>query len=304
MAYDASDPRSTLANSDSRPLPTSFASAEYARFHDVESTDTHAGSRSWNLRGQNFVLSYTEVSDFVSLSREEQSDEWVLLIPGSTLSSVSLEWQGQGIDIPNRSIAFVPAGACRIKAKGSGQVVRLFTVAARDLAETALNADSYQTPHPNVAQFAPWPEAIDAPRVHLYSLDVPREEGRFGRIFRCSTFMVNFLDPTIGPRDTTRMSPHTHEDFEQCSLAVEGDYDHHIRWPWTADMAEWRDDDHERCPSPSVVVIPPPAIHTSQAVGAEVNQLVDIFCPPRVDFSQKPGWVLNAKDYPCNYDPR
>ena len=41
-------------------------------------------------------------------------------------------------------------------------------------------------------------------------------------------------------------------------------------------------------------MIPPPSAHTSQGVGDTAHQLLDLFCPPRHDFSARPGWVFNA----------
>jgi hypothetical protein len=150
-----------------------------------------------------------------------------------------------------------------------------------------------------VAPFEPWPDPPAGHHVRVYRLaDIPADPGRFGRILRCSTIMVNYFYVDDQPRDPHQLSPHHHDDFEQISLQLEGDYVHHIRTPWTVDLDEWRDDEHQFCASPAVTVIPPPTVHTSQSVGQMRHQLVDIFCPPRIDFSERPGWVLNHDEYP------
>lgn len=79
---------------------------------------------------------------------------------------------------------------------------------------------------------------------------------------------------------------------------VKGSLVHHLRWRWTVALAGWRDDRHIEVGSPSSLAIPPPVAHTTRATDAGDNNLMDILCPPRMDFFLKPGWVLNAEDYP------
>ena len=297
--YDVSDPRSSLASAAkaSAPAATTFTGADYAKFYESKPQDTGPQGHTWYARGQNFIVAYSEAQPGATFERQNQPDEYVVLVPNAG-TSVAIRAEQSVESVPGESLAIVPPGRSTVSVPSGGRIVRFFTTRSHDLATKCSNAQSYATPHPNIPPFEPWPAPSAGYRIRVYSLNVPPKPGRFGRIFRCTTFMINYLDPFIGPRDPTKMSPHHHDDFEQCSLCLEGAFTHHLRWPWTTDMTAWRADDHEHCGSPSLAVIPPPSIHTSQATDPGINQLVDIFCPPRIDFSEKPGWVLNADDYP------
>lgn len=298
MPFDPSDARSKLAGGQSgAPAPTAFAGAEYVKFYELPPAETGEGGRTWYGRGQNFVLEYSEIDSELEFARTDQPDEYAVLLPDASVTAEFVA-NGQSLKVPGDTLTFVPPGDSTVRLTGTGRAIRLLSSRATDLSARAANAASYSEPHPNVALLDPWPEPVGGYQLRSYSLDVPGLDNPPFRIFRCTTFMVNYIRPHDGPRDVKRMSPHTHADFEQCSLVIAGEYVHHIRWPWTTDLTAWRPDDHESCGSPSICVIPPPAIHTSQAVGAGMNHLIDIFSPPRVDFSNMEGWVLNAADYP------
>jgi len=297
--YESDDPRSRLSTAQAAPAPaaTAFGRSTYARFYAEPPQQEAALHRTWIARGQNFVLVYSEAEPGAVFERRGQIDEYVLLLP-ETQSAARVETNGETQQIGGFTLTMIPPGDSAVHVTAGGPVVRLFSARSADLAALASNAATYAGPHPQVPPFQAWPEPVGGYRLRSYSIDVPDEPGRFGKIFRCTTFMVNVFPPQMGPRDPAKLSPHHHDDFEQCSLAIGGTYVHHLRWPWTANLADWQPDEHEECGSPSIAVIPPRVIHTSAAIDPGVNLLVDIFSPPREDFSKMAGWVLNAADYP------
>lgn len=301
--YDTTDPRSQLggtAEKEKKPA-TDFVGPEYGLFYDMEPQERGPEGTTWYTRGQNFIVAYSETEPGAAFSRADQPDEYMVIVAERD-TEITVEANGESQDVPGYSLVIVPPGDSRVTVPSGGRIVRLFSTESQDLAARCSNADSYAEAHPNIPPFEPWPEPVGGYKIRRYSLDVPKEEGRFGRIFRCTTMMVNFLDPQEGPRDITKLSPHHHDDFEQGSLVLDGEYMHHMRWPWTVDMNQWIDDHHTRAGAPSLTVIPPPATHTSRAIAAGNNQLVDIFAPPRLDFSRQKGWVLNADEYPMPED--
>jgi len=295
MPYGKDDARSRLPTAAAKPVPEEMAGADYARFYDRAPDRELPGARVWYARGQNFVLGYGEVSGRASLELDE-SEEHMLLLPDAQ-GSTRITTAAETVQSPGQSVVVLPPGAVSLEFQGELRFVSLVR-STSPLAALAENAQSYATAHPNIPPFQPWPEPPGGYRVRVYDATVPPAPGGGFRVYRCTTFMVNYIDPRQGPRDRSKLSPHHHDDFEQCSLVLEGEYVHHLRWPWGTDANRWREDEHVRIGAPSVAVIPPPSIHTSEAIGEGTHHLIDIFSPPRDDFSRMPGWVVNAEDYP------
>ena len=298
MAYDLSDPRRALAPSGPRNAGANIAPQyfEFAQRPPSELTD--GGSESWWARSQSCIINFVRAGAGDPLNRDGQPDEYMVVFADHN-ATASLSNGSEVRTVTGPAVVVMPPGTTTIVTDTDTEVVRVFSTQSLDLCTRCDNNDFYETMDPNVAPYAAWPDPPSGHGIRVYPIDdVPVDPGRFGRIFRCSTIMINYLNESVGPRDPSKMSPHHHDDFEQLSLQLSGEYVHHIRTPWTVDIGEWRDDEHQFCTSPSVTVIPPPSVHTSQAVGTDRNQLIDIFCPPRHDFSAKPGWVLNADEYP------
>jgi mannose-6-phosphate isomerase-like protein (cupin superfamily) len=298
--YAADDIRSRLATS----TPTRVVDAagpikasQWIEFHELDPSEIAPfGSRTWIARAANLVIVYTDAKAGDVFARTAQPDEYAVLMYSDS-APVTVTGGGRTESVSEEAFVVVPPGDSEIRVDGDGVLIRLFSSQARDLSQSAVNASAYAEPDARATPLRPWPDPVGGFALRVYRLvETPIVEGRFGRIFRTTNLMVNFLAEEPTPRDAHKLSPHHHDDFEQISLAVKGRFVHHIRYPWGPDSTRWRPDERREIATPSICVIPPPTVHTTQGIGSH-QQLIDIFSPPRVDFAAS-GWVLNADDYP------
>jgi hypothetical protein len=215
----------------------------------------------------------------------------------ATDCSVSLEQAGRQTPVEPRSVAIAPPGATSVSFHGKGRVFALTSGNGQAAAGTIVRR-TWSLPDPRVAEVgAPFVRTGDARSIEVHAVDdmpFPPGNPRL-KFLQSATMSINWVEYD-GPRDRRTLSPHSHKQFEQGSLAIEGSFVHHIRTPWTADAGAWRDDQHIVAGASSVLVIPPELVHTTEGVSQGKHILIDVFAPVRRDFIAK-GWVHNAAAY-------
>jgi hypothetical protein len=269
-----------------------FRDASVGRYYEEPPQLVGQGVRSWITRGANFAIVASQGEVGATLSGTAKDEQFVYALNGG----VVIESGGASETLGVEDLAILPPGAWKIRFERPGLLVQQVT-ADDALAQLAPNAALYADGAPEVAPIEPWPMPIDGYRLRRYSTLEAYARGGMVHAFRTRKLMMVPYARFLEPRDETALTPHSHANFEQGSVALEGGWLHHLRVPWTANRHHWRPDLHLEVDSPSTTIIPAGIIHTSQGVAGEGMRLVDVFAPPRMDFSER-GWVDNAADYP------
>ncbi len=117
---------------------------------DVEFTDlgtgepdetTPAGSSTWYFRGHNFVLAWTTLVAGDVLERQDQPDEYVLLLPYET-GNVEVRAGDEVEPVAGKAVVMVPPGASSVIGAKDCTIVRLFSSRSGDIVDRARNRDA------------------------------------------------------------------------------------------------------------------------------------------------------------------
>jgi hypothetical protein len=255
------------------------------------------GRRHWLMRGQNFWLEWVELPGGAGSFSAGSEQELMVFAPAGTLRIADAKG-GQAVDVPPHSVAILAPGRYGFSAEAPAKC-GVFASHRPDVAgRRVLGSQAYETPDPRIVPTgrpyrrktrSGWIQVLDIGAV-MASKDKPRL-----KMLQTETLSINIVEYD-GPRNRAELSPHSHDAFEQGSLAIAGNFTHHLRAPWGSDADQWREDEHLQAPSPSLLVVPVGLIHTTEGVGQGHHFLVDLFSPPRGDFIGK-GWVANSADY-------
>lgn len=273
-----------------------FREASIGRYYEIPPQLEGDGRRSWITRAANFAIVYTEADEGAVLDCDFTDEHFAYALEGAVKVSAG----GESTALTVEGLAIVPPGLSSFSFSKATTLVQAIT-ADEHLTAKAHNAATYSEGAQEVAPIKAWPEPIGGYRLRRYDTLEGYAKGGMVHAYRTRKLMIVPYARFLERRDETQLSPHSHADFEQASVALEGEWVHHLRVPWTPNRREWRPDEHVELGSPSVTVIPAGIIHTSEGVAGEGMRLIDVFAPPRLDFSQR-GLVDNAADYPMPHD--
>ncbi|UHL64665.1 hypothetical protein LSG25_01795 [Paralcaligenes sp. KSB-10] len=262
-----------------------------------ETSSKQVGSvQRWLMRGQNFVVEWLEAGVAGETIFVKSEYETLVLMPdtGGTI----LRAGKPAILAAAGTVCVVPAGPYSIALEQWGRYCVIASSRIDIDLNDVLNAAAYSNPDSRIEPFGtPYRRHTDQGEVQVLQLDEispPADNPRL-KMVQTETLSINWV-AYDGPRVRSQLSPHSHAHHEQGTLAISGNYNHHLRVEWGKDANLWQDDEHCVAPSPSLLVIPVNLIHTTEGIGQGKHILVDIFSPPRADFIAK-GWVYNAGDY-------
>lgn len=252
------------------------------------------GWRCWITRAANFAVVYSQGEAGAEISGRFVDEHCAYALQGD----VTVSGGGTQAALAAEDLAILPPGEWTARFGRTATLVQVVT-AEEMLVQLAANAAAYAGGASEVAPVVPLPEPAGGYRLRTYSTLAGYARGGMVHAYRTRKLMIVPYARFLEPRDETQLTPHSHADFEQGSLALEGQWQHHLRVPWTANRRHWKPDRTVEVGSPSMLVIPAGVIHTSQGVAGEGMRLVDIFAPPRRDFAER-GQVDNAQDYPLD----
>lgn len=139
-----------------------------------------------------------------------------------------------------------------------------FSPVPEALASLAINGEDYATLRSQITPLDPTFVRADGPQIRVYEMDHLASE-RPGRPPTIQSETMNVMWLGRGsPHDRSQLAPHSHDDFEEGAIVVDGHYIQHLRTPWTADARRWRADEHRTCGPGTITIVPPTVIHATE----------------------------------------